>query len=66
LGVSAKPAVCFGILPETNQVVLSRERSFMRKGYVCRSKTGFPIEPPAQPLEITVRLRHSKTETPRP
>lgn len=65
LGVSAGSRLFVSaVLPETNQVVLSRGEELYTQRVWCADLNWISIEPPAQPLEITVRLRHSKTETP--
>ena len=51
-----------GIRPETDEVVLSDGSDLGRDRVFCRDLNWLAGEPPAGPLEVTARLRHSRTE----
>lgn len=50
--------------PERNQIVLSDGRDLMADYALCREPNWIAIDSLEGPMEVTVRLRHSKNETP--
>lgn len=65
LGISAGSRLFVAaILPGTNQVVLSDGEDLFTRAAFCTDPNWIGMEPPAGPVEATVRLRHSKVETP--
>lgn len=65
LGISAGSRLFVAaILPGTNQVVLSDGEDLFTRAAFCTDLNWIGMEPPAGPVEATVRLRHSKVETP--
>lgn len=65
LGVSAGNRLFVSaILPETNQVVLSDGGDLYAGRVRCNDLNWIGPEPPVFPMEASVRLRHSRIETP--
>jgi len=65
LGVSAGNRLFVSaILPQSNQVVLSDGQDLYTGTALCDDLNWIAIEAPEHPVEASVRLRHSKIETP--